>query len=59
NSLVVLPLALALPESWATLAAAVIVTQTIVELVGELIYMKVVPNFILKDCPQTKECDKP
>ncbi len=49
NSLVVLPLALALPESWATLAAAVIVTQTIVELVGELIYIKVIPNLILKD----------
>lgn len=49
NSLVVLPLALALPESWATIAAAVIVTQTIVELVGELIYIKAVPNLILKD----------
>lgn len=49
NSLVVLPLALALSESWATLAAAAIVTQTIVELVGELIYIKAVPNYILKD----------
>lgn len=49
NSLVVLPLALALPESWATLAAAVIVTQTIIELIGELIYIKVIPNLILKD----------
>ena len=44
NSLIVLPLALALPESWRTLAAAVIVTQTIVELIGELIYIKVVPK---------------
>ncbi|MGE7021632.1 arsenic resistance protein [Solibacillus cecembensis] len=46
NSLVVLPLALSLPESWATLAAAVIVTQTIVELVGELIYIKVIPKMM-------------
>ncbi|MBL4970902.1 arsenic resistance protein [Bacillus halotolerans] len=48
NSLVVLPLALALPESWASLAAAVIVTQTIVELIGELFYIKAVPKWILK-----------
>ncbi|KAA6449365.1 arsenic resistance protein [Bacillus subtilis] len=48
NSLVVLPLALALPESWASLAAAVIVTQTIVELIGELFYIKAVPKWIMK-----------
>jgi len=48
NSLVVLPLALALPGSWASLAAAVIVTQTIVELIGELFYIKAVPKWILK-----------
>ena len=42
-------LALALPDSWATLAAAVIVTQTIVELVGELFYIRVIPKYILKD----------
>jgi len=35
NSLVVLPLALALPNEWSTLVAAIIVTQTMVELVGE------------------------
>ncbi|MCM2588191.1 arsenic resistance protein [Rossellomorea marisflavi] len=46
NSLVVLPLALALPGDWARLAAAVIVTQTIVELVGELVYIKVVPRLM-------------
>ncbi|WP_442637333.1 arsenic resistance protein [Rossellomorea marisflavi] len=46
NSLVVLPLALALPGDWARIAAAVIVTQTIVELVGELVYIKVVPRLI-------------
>ncbi|MDR4887782.1 arsenic resistance protein [Fredinandcohnia sp. QZ13] len=49
NSLVVLPLALALPNSWGTLAAAVVVTQTIVELVGELFYIRVIPNIIMKD----------
>ncbi|WP_050183647.1 arsenic resistance protein [Domibacillus robiginosus] len=48
NSLVVLPLALALPGSWATLAAAVIVTQTLIELVGELFYIKAVPKWIFK-----------
>lgn len=48
NSLVVLPLALALPDSWATLAAAVIVTQTIVELIGELFYIKAIP-LLMKD----------
>ncbi|WP_042472578.1 arsenic resistance protein [Bacillus ndiopicus] len=48
NSLVVLPLALALPEGWAMLAAAVIVTQTIVELIGELFYIKVIPGLLMK-----------
>lgn len=48
NSLVVLPLALALPDDLSTLVAAVIVTQTIVELVGELIYIRLVPNFLLR-----------
>lgn len=54
NSLVVLPLALALPESWATLAAAVIVTQTITELIGELIYIRIIPSFIMKDNLESK-----
>ncbi|SDD37860.1 Arsenite efflux pump ArsB, ACR3 family [Paenibacillus sp. UNCCL117] len=49
NSLVVLPLALALPENWSKLVAAIIVTQTIVELAGELIYVRFVPNVILRD----------
>ncbi|WP_433750181.1 arsenic resistance protein [Paenibacillus amylolyticus] len=49
NSLVVLPLALALPPEWATIAAAVIVTQTMVELAGELIYIRLVPGVILRD----------
>lgn len=52
NSLVVLPLALALPDELSTLVAAVIVTQTIVELAGELLYIRIVPNLLLrKDTP--------
>lgn len=49
NSLVVLPLALALPDNLSTLVAAIIITQTIVELVGELIYVRFIPNVILRD----------
>lgn len=49
NSLVVLPLALSLPDQWSSLVAAIIVTQTIVELVGELIYIRLVPRFVLPD----------
>ncbi|MGG3279152.1 arsenic resistance protein [Paenibacillus solani] len=58
NSLVVLPLALALPENWSTLVAAIIVTQTIVELVGELIYIHVIPNVILRDTAFGENSDK-
>lgn len=54
NSLVVLPLAFALPDSIAALTAAVIVTQTIIELAGELIYIKLVPNLIVKDSPDNR-----
>lgn len=43
NSLVVLPLALALPAPENQLVAIVIVTQTIVEIFFELIYIKVIP----------------
>lgn len=46
NSLVVLPLALALPGEWAVIASAVIVTQTITELIGELFYIKLIPKLI-------------
>lgn len=49
NSLVVLPFALALPAPLNSLVSAVIVTQTIVELVGELVYVRLVPEFIIKD----------
>lgn len=46
NSLVVLPLALALPESVRALAAAAVITQTLVELVSELAYVRVVPALV-------------
>lgn len=46
NSLVVLPLALALPEPIRGLAAAAVITQTLVELVGELIYLKAIPALV-------------
>lgn len=49
NSLVVLPLALALPGEISAFVAAVIVTQTIVELIGELIYIRIIPNLLLPD----------
>ena len=44
NSLAVLPFALALPDELAMIAATVIVAQTIVELIGELIYVKITPK---------------
>ncbi|MGN8257751.1 arsenic resistance protein [Pseudomonas sp. SMSB3] len=46
NSLVVLPLALALPEDLRGLAAAAVITQTLVELTSELVYVRVVPALI-------------
>ncbi|QXI39249.1 arsenic resistance protein [Pseudomonas xantholysinigenes] len=46
NSLVVLPLALALPESVRALAAAAVITQTLVELVSELVYVRAVPALV-------------
>ncbi|MFF7862412.1 MULTISPECIES: arsenic resistance protein [unclassified Pseudomonas] len=46
NSLVVLPLALALPEEIRGLAAAAVITQTLVELVCELIYVRAVPRLV-------------
>ncbi|MGE8361632.1 arsenic resistance protein [Pseudomonas sp.] len=49
NSLVVLPLALALPEDIRGLAAAAVITQTLVELFGELIYIRAIPAFVWRD----------
>ena len=54
NSLVVLPLALALPAEWSTLVAAVIVTQTLVEIIGELFYIRLIPKLILPDSESAK-----
>lgn len=50
NSLVVLPLALALPSGYA-LAPAVVVTQTLVELLGMVVLTRVVPNTLVPDTP--------
>lgn len=50
NSLVVLPLALALPEQY-RIAAAVVVTQTLVELLFMLLYVRVVPQLIPDPTP--------
>lgn len=46
NSLVVLPLALALPEDVRGLAATVVILQTLIELVGELIYIRLIPALV-------------
>lgn len=51
NSLVVLPLALALPENIRVLAAAAVITQTLVELVSEIIYTRAIPRFIRQQEP--------
>lgn len=46
NSLVVLPLALALPSELRSLAAAAVVCQTLVELVAELVYIRLLPRLV-------------
>ncbi|UJV41823.1 arsenic resistance protein [Streptomyces sp. AMCC400023] len=48
NSLVVLPLALALPDSLAV-AAVVVVTQTLVEVVGMVVYVRLTPILLPAD----------
>jgi ACR3 family arsenite efflux pump ArsB len=45
NSLVVLPLALALGDEYA-LTAAVVVTQTLLEVLGMVVYVRVVPRLV-------------
>ncbi|WP_027284749.1 bile acid:sodium symporter [Rubritepida flocculans] len=45
NSFVVLPLALALPAEWAV-AALVIVLQSLVELLGMLVYLRLAPRLL-------------
>lgn len=51
NSLVVLPLALALPEGY-QLAPAVVVTQTLVELAGMVTLTRVVPTWLVPESPR-------
>jgi ACR3 family arsenite efflux pump ArsB len=46
NSLVVLPLALALPEDVRGLAATAVIVQTLLELVGELLYIRLIPALV-------------
>ncbi|NMR31935.1 MULTISPECIES: arsenic resistance protein [Crystallibacter] len=48
NSLVILPLALALPEPLA-LVSLVVVTQTLVELLGMVAYVKLLPRIVKPD----------
>lgn len=50
NSLVVLPLALALPENYA-LTPVIVVTQTLVELLGMVVYVRVIPRLISRETP--------
>ncbi|WP_034272504.1 arsenic resistance protein [Haloechinothrix halophila] len=45
NSLVVLPLALALPEAYA-ITPVIVVTQTLVELVGMVVYVHAIPRLV-------------
>jgi len=50
NSLVVLPLALALPARY-NLVPAVVVTQTLVELTGMVVLTRVVPAWLVPTTP--------
>lgn len=45
NSLVVLPLALALPDRFA-IAAVVVVTQTLIEVIGMVLYVQAIPRLL-------------
>lgn len=49
NSLVVLPLALALPEEIRGFAAAAVITQTLIELISELIYIRAIPALVWRN----------
>ncbi|MEX1028307.1 MAG: arsenic resistance protein, partial [Candidatus Paceibacterota bacterium] len=50
NSFVVLPMALALPSEW-QLAVAVIVIQAFVEMLGMLVFIRLVPGWLLREPP--------
>lgn len=47
NSLAVLPLAFTLPAQPAPLVVAVIITQTIIELLAEIIYIHIIPTWLV------------
>ena len=53
NSLVVLPLALALPSSL-SLAPVVVVTQTLVELIGMVIFVRLIPRLVPSQGRETR-----
>ena len=46
NALVVLPITFALSNNISNVATIVVVTQTLVELLGEIIYIKIIPKLI-------------
>ncbi|RWZ54637.1 arsenic resistance protein [Halobacillus fulvus] len=48
NSLVVLPLALSLPDI-GNFVAAIVITQTIIELLSELVYIQAVPGMLVRE----------
>ncbi|WP_288780540.1 arsenic resistance protein [uncultured Kocuria sp.] len=50
NSFVVLPLALALPAGW-ELSGVVVVLQSLVELLGMILYLWIVPKLLFRDRP--------
>lgn len=54
NSFVVLPIALALPEQYQS-AIVVIAFQPLIELIGMLIHIKIIPNKIFSDNTKHKE----
>ncbi len=57
NSLVVLPLALSLPAAY-RLVPAVVVTQTLVELVGMVALTRIVPGWLVPDSPKRSSLSK-
>lgn len=50
NSLVVLPLSLAVPDAY-SIAAVVVVSQTLVELVAEVVFVRVIPRLVRRAVP--------
>lgn len=48
NSLVILPLALAIP-GYNSVIPVIIITQTLIELISQLVYIKIIPKLITKE----------